>query len=325
MIDLGREIEALSARLAAFTDPACSGDLLTLLRLLYEIGRNDLPLGRLFEGHVDALQIVSRYGDPAQVAGAHSAARMGARFGVWNAEFAAEPLRLNGHTLDGGKSFASGAGILSHALVTADSEGGRQLILVDLARTPPDIDRSWWRVIGMQRSETHVVRWSNTPILPANLIGKPGDYAREPWFGGGALRFAAVQAGGIAALVDHARDHLVKTGRACDPIQASRLATLYALATAAAGAVALAARSWFDEDDDTRLALVAAARAAVAAEADRALALAQQAVGLQGMFVDHPLSAAIADLSVYLRQPAPDAQVARVGAAVADGVLTPCL
>ena len=55
------------------------------------------------------------------------------------------------------------------------------------------------------------------------------------------------------------------------------------------------------------------------------ITLAQAAIGVQAMFVDHPLSAMLADLNVYLRQPAPDAQRARLGAAVAAGLVSPSL
>ena len=248
----------------------------------------------------------------------------GAAAGVWNADLAGEPLRLDAGRLTGGKSFASGAGILSHALVTVESEHGRQLILVDLARTPPAIDRGVWNVVGMQRSATHVVRWDGAAIDPGDVIGAPGDYVREPWFSGGALRFAAVQAGGIAALVDRTRDHLVTANRAANPHQAGRLAALYGLAEAAAGAVRTAAAGWFG-DEAARLALVSAARAAVYDAGGRALALAQEAAGVQALFVAHPLAATITDLSMYLRQPDPDGQRMRVGAAVADGTLRPDL
>ena len=44
---------------------------------------------------------------------------------------------------------------------------------------------------------------------------------------------------------------------------------------------------------------------------------------LEGDAVDHPLAARLTDLSVYLRQPAPDAQRDRAGAAVAAGLLSP--
>jgi alkylation response protein AidB-like acyl-CoA dehydrogenase len=324
MIDLHSAIADRTGSMTSFRDPEDADELLALLRLLYKAGRTDLPLGRLFEGHVDAMQIVSRYGTDAQRRAVAASAKDGAAFGVWNADLKGEPLTFDRLRLTGGKSFASGAGILSHALVSVDVAEGRQLVLVDLSRTPPIIDQSFWSVVGMQRSATHIVRWEDASIDAGDLVGKPGDYTREPWFSGGALRFAAVQAGGIAALVDQTRDHLLATGRAADPHQAGRLAALFGAAEAAAGAVRKAAAIWF-ERAEARLPMVSAARAAVYAAGGQALTLAQEAVGVQALFVDHPLSATITDLSMYLRQPGPDAQRMQVGAAVANGVLRPFL
>ncbi|VXC99578.1 acyl-CoA dehydrogenase [Sphingomonas sp. 8AM] len=324
MTDLRRAIAIRSALLPGLDDPADPRALLQLLRVLYATGRVDLPLGRLFEGHVDAVQIVRRYGTPRQRDAVDAIVAAGGALGVWNADLAGEPLRLADAGLDGGKSFASGAGILSHALVSVDAAGERQLLLLDLARTAPVIDRTFWRVTGMQRSETHVVRWHEAPVSDDDVIGASGDYAREPWFSGGALRFAAVQAGGIAALLDHTTAHLVAAGRADDPHQKGRLAALYQMTEAAAGAIRTAAAGWFGEPA-ARLPLVAAARAAVYAAGGQAIELAEQAVGVQSLFADHPLAAVITDLSVYLRQPSPDAQRMQVGAAVAAGTLTASL
>lgn len=324
--DLGEAARALPF----LGDPKDAGALLALLRTLYDTGRRDLPLGRLLEGHVDALQIVGRYADPALAATTHARARDGALFGVWNADLPEGRLARDGDGMSGGKSYASGAGVLTHALVTIDEatmdgSDGRQLLLVDLDRAPPAIDRDWWRVVGMQRSQTHIVHWTNAPSDAFAPIGNPGDYVCEPWFSGGALRFVAVHAGGIAALCDHVRDHLIATGRARDPHQAGRLAALFGLADAAALVVRAAADAWFGNDDALRLARVAAARVRVAEAAEQALSIAQAAVGLPGMFHAHPLSAAMTNLAVYIRQPAPDAQRMAVGRAVADGVLVPRL
>lgn len=318
-------IAALTPRLDGIADPPDATALLRLLRLLYEVGRRDLPLGRLFEGHVDALQIVSRYGSATQRYVAQEAAARGGAFGLWNADQPGAPATFADGRLSGAKAFASGAGLLSHALVPVDVDGGRQLLLVDLANAPPAIDRSWWRVSGMQRSETHLVRWDQQPLAADAVIGRPGDYVREPWFSGGAIRFAAVQAGGIAGVVDRTRDHLVAQGRDGDPHQRGRLADLYRAAQGAADAVARAATAWGADRPEETIAHVAAARAAVYAAGEAVLSLAQAAVGVQAMFLDHPLNAALGDLAVYLRQPAPDLQRDRAGAAVAAGVLTPTL
>ncbi|WP_375396902.1 acyl-CoA dehydrogenase [uncultured Sphingomonas sp.] len=306
-------------------DPADADAFLALLRLLYATGRRDLPLGRLFEGHVDAVQIMHRYGTPAQLASLGDALDRGAMLGVWNAEFQGRSLSLEAGRLSGGKSYASGAGVLTHALVTAATPAGPQLLLIDLAGLVPMIDRTWWRTTGMQRSETHLVSWSDVPVRESDMIGRPGDYAQEPWFSGGALRFVAVQAGGVATLFDQSRDHLVKLGRADNPHQAARLAALYAMAQSAADTVRAIALRWFDEPDTARLPRVAAARLAVADLANQAMSVAREAVGLQGMFLSHPLAHTLADLPVYLCQPAPDAQRMRVGKAIADGALEPAL
>jgi hypothetical protein len=136
------DVAALTPLLADLGDPGGPAALLELLRTLYAVGRRDLPLGRLFEGHVDALQIVSRYGSSQQVSAARAAARRGAVFGVWNADKQDDPLRWQQGHLAGAKAFASGAGILTHALVSVDKEGARQLLLLDLDQTPPAIDTS---------------------------------------------------------------------------------------------------------------------------------------------------------------------------------------
>lgn len=324
MTELRTHLRALAGEQRVAGDPQDAAALLRLLRLLYRVGREDLPLGRLFEGHVDAVQIVARYGTAAQRHALAAAIGGGAMLGVWNADLAGAPLRFADGLLSGGKSFASGAGILSHALVTVDGNGRRQLLLLDLTATAPAIDRSFWRVAGMQRSETHIVRWQDAPVASDALIGAPDDYIREPWFSGGALRFVAVQAGGIARLVDGVRDHLVAMDRATDPHQAGRLARLFGLAEASAAAVRRAADGWF-ADEAARLPLVAAARAATFAAGGEALALAQEAVGVSSLFLDHPLATTITDLSMYLRQPGPDGQRMQVGAAVASGVLRPVL
>lgn len=322
---LRRDLAAAAATLPRVEDPDTPEALLALLRALYAVGRRDLPLGRLLEGHVDAVQIVARYADPEQAAALRRALEAGALLGVWNADLPEAPLRLASGRLSGGKSFASGAGVLTHALATAATPEGAQLVLVDLRARPPQIDRDWWRVVGMQRSHTHRVRWEGAAIGADACIGAPGDYAREPAFSGGALRFAAVQAGGVAALFDAARDHLRATGRAGDPFQAARLAELLICGERAASAVRRAARAAFAGELEARLASTAAARVEVADAAERAMELAQQAVGVQGMFVAHPLAAAVTDLMVYLRQPAPDAQRLRAGAAAAAGLLAPSL
>ena len=315
-------LAALHALLPVWGDPATPEDLMALLRMLYRVARRDLPLARLFEGHVDALQIIARYGDRSIADAARRSAADGAAYGVWNAALPDEPLRIEDGRLFGGKSFASGAGILSHALAGADTPEGDRLLLIDLDASRPAVDPDWWDVVGMARSHTHRVRWHGAAGAGFESVGVPGDYAREPWFSGGALRFVACHAGGVAALFDRVRDHLLAPGRAGDPHQSGRLADLHVAAQSAASAVRHATERWLAPDFVDR---VAAARVTVTGCAEQAIATAQTAVGVGGLFVAHPLSTVLTDLMVYLRQPMPDAQRMRVGQAAADGVLVPDL
>jgi alkylation response protein AidB-like acyl-CoA dehydrogenase len=195
-----------------------------------------------------------------------------------------------------------------------------QLILVDLSMTPPSIDRTWWHLRGMHRSESHLVRWQDAQIATDALIGAPGNYEREPWFSAGALRFVAVQAGGIAAILDQVRDHLVSRGRAGDPHQIARVARLFGFADQAAALCRCRAETWFMDSVDDLIAHIASVRSMISELAEQSISIAQQSVGVSSLFDSHPLSRTMTDLMVYLRQPAPDAQVAIVGRAAARGL-----
>jgi hypothetical protein len=323
--------QALSVRVKRATDglilPAWRSEdnMLALLRCIYGAGREDLAFARLLEGHIDAVQIVLVRGTQEQAGALQAAVSRGAVLGVWNADLAQAPLTVQNGQLIGGKAFASGAGLLSHALVTLNA-GDRQavqLVLVDLAETAPEIDRSWWDVAGMQASETHLVRWTGTPFDETWKIGKPGDYESEPCFSGGALRFVAAHAGGVAGLFERTRDHLQKTGRTGAVEQKARLVRLYRCADLSAGVVRRAASNWFRQTSEEKLASVAHARMSVCELAEEALLLAQRSVGAASMFKSHPLNRHMMDLTMYLKQPAPDAKIQEVGEAVANGLLVP--
>src|ERR1700761_2038282 len=96
------------------------------------VGQGDLSIGRLFEGHVNALCLFDWYATRDQLDWLDRALTEGAWFGVW----ATEPspgvqLDDDGITLKGAKTFASGAGGLTYALVTVASvNGARRLAIV---------------------------------------------------------------------------------------------------------------------------------------------------------------------------------------------------
>jgi alkylation response protein AidB-like acyl-CoA dehydrogenase len=67
-----------------FGEAGLSG--LSLSEVLQSIGSGSLPLGRLFEGHVNAIELVLRYGNHEQIELVAQEARKGKMFGVWNTD-----------------------------------------------------------------------------------------------------------------------------------------------------------------------------------------------------------------------------------------------
>lgn len=88
------------------------------------------------------------------------------------------------------------------------------------------VDRSWWRPLAMRASGSHVADMSGVVVEPEWFLGGPDDYMVQPWFSAGAIRFVAVQIGGMHAVFDAAADHLSHTGRSENPYQSHRLATM---------------------------------------------------------------------------------------------------
>ncbi len=200
------------------------GSTLTLLRVLKTLGRGNLAVGRVYEGHVNALQLVRTFGTADQIARAAADVRDGHKlFGVWNTEAAGGvrivPTGDGGYQLEGAKTFTSGAGHVARALVPGalvrpatgggdEQRVGWQMCLVPMDEVETEIDPSFWRPLGMRASASYRVAFDGVELPAGALIAEPGDYYRQPLFTGGAIRFAAVQLGGAEALFDAARDYL---------------------------------------------------------------------------------------------------------------------
>ncbi len=296
------------------TDPAALAEALRL------VGRASLPLGRIYEGHVNALRLVLRHADAAQAAAAAAAARDGALFGVWNTDVPGQILGLEARTggvrLQGRKILCSGAGWLDRALVTARARAGDppQMVLVPL-RPGERADLARWTAQGMRASATGAVDFSGIDLPAAALIGPPGAYEAQPDFSAGAWRFAAVQTGGLEALAEALREHLRRTDRGGDPYQAARLGEVAtAAATARLWVEAAAVRAEAGSADS--VAFVNLARLAVERAALEALTLVQRSIGLTAFLRPDPAERLARDLATYLRQPAPDRALAAAAAHV---------
>jgi len=305
------------------------GGTLPLLRVLKRIGRGNLSVGRLYEGHVNALLLIQQFGTPEQVEGYAADARLGRRFAVWNTEakdgIHFEPSGRGRYRMRGSKTFASGAGHVERPIVNgALPDGGWQMCVVATERAGSAvIDPSSWRPLGMRASASTRIDYSGVEVEASDLLGRPGDYRREPAFSGGAIRFAAVQLGGAEALFEATRGHLKATGRGDDPYQRARLGEM-AIAVEGGNLWLSGAAASADEPGADPAAVVAYAnmvRTAIASICENVLGWAERSVGAQGLLRPHPIERIGRDLTLYLRQPGPDAALAGVGRHVLESPL----
>jgi alkylation response protein AidB-like acyl-CoA dehydrogenase len=290
---------------------------LALLQVLYHVGRGNLAVGRLFEGHVNALLLMQRFGTPAQVARYAADAQAGHVFGVWNTENPAHGVRLEflaggNYRLHGAKTFASGSGHITRPLLTGALPGnhGWQMLILPADEQRPKLDRSFWRPLGMRATASFIADFERLEIAGNCLIGKPNDYYKQPWFGGGA-----------AAVLDETRRFLRSLGRIDDPYQRQRLGEMMTMHEAGQGWLRGAATSVpLPVQQNAALADMGAAlayanlmRTATEEICLRTLQLAERSVGARGLLQPEPFERLHRDLTHYLRQPAPDAILADAG------------
>jgi alkylation response protein AidB-like acyl-CoA dehydrogenase len=302
-----------------------------LLILLKQIGRGNLAVGRVYEGHVNALQLIQTFGTKAQIeAYAADAGDRHKIFGVWNAE-AADGVKIipidNGrYRLEGSKTFASGAGYVERPFVTGElPDGGWQMCVVPMDEVATVSDPSWWQPSGMRATASYKVDFSGVELDASALIGNPGDYYRQPWLTAGVIRFAAVQLGAAEALFDATRQYL-HLGRTNDPYQQARVGKM-AIAIESGnlwlrGAADLVAAyapvfggdpSLANDQADKLVAYANMVRTVIEQICMDVMQLCERSVGTRGLLPPHPMERIIRDLTLYLRQPVFDAALANVG------------
>jgi alkylation response protein AidB-like acyl-CoA dehydrogenase len=293
-----------------------------LFQALRLVGRGNLSVGRVFEGHVNGARLVSWYGDAHQQRRLCKQLEAGEVYGVWNTEKppGVRLTSLEGQTvLDGEKCFATGAGHIDHVIVTAASADGRQQMVIADAKDWVRADASGWCVRGMKATLSGVYNLAGLPVNAETRLGAPGDYAREPRFSAGAWRFTAVQLGGVERILSLLRDHLTTSSAGDDPVHRARFGIALASARSAYLWVREAAeRAEAPTAGPAEVAFVLMTRGVVERAGLEAIAAAERSVGTRAFFEDNPLDQACRDLSLYLRQPAPDQALDRGAAAFLD-------
>lgn len=295
------------------------GTTADLLRLLQTIGQGSLPVGRLYEGHVNALLLMQTFGTDAQIRRWADDACQGRLFSVWNTQDSdgvrLVPVAEGTYELLGGKTFASGAEHIARPLLTGSlPDGGWQMVVLPTERTLPAApDPSFWQPLGMRATTSVRMDFTGLRVDSGDLLGGAGDYYGQPAFSGGAIRFMAVQIGGAQALLEAVRAYLHSEGRTHDLFQRERTGRMAAgletgqLWLERAGALADTA------DADTLVEYTHMARAVIEEACLETLRLAERCVGARGLLRPHPIERLHRDLTLYLRQAGADNALVSAG------------
>lgn len=290
------------------------------LTALRELGRANLSVARLFEGHINAIKLVALYGTPNQQSRVFNAVRQGLLLGVWGAD-GSTPLSFSADGpvihLAGSKRFASGLHLVGEAVVTAQTADGPQLLIVRTA----DVERAdaaAWQTSGMRATHSGSYLFDGLTVGRDALLGKPGDFLREPHFEGGVWRYCAAHLGGAEALYEEMLTQLTRAGRANDPHQERRIAE--------AAIACETARLWLTRatdrvehptgDPEAAAAYTLLAREATVGACTAVMATAEAALGMAAYDERHSVDRIRRDLGLFLRQAAPDAKRARAARAL---------
>lgn len=322
----------LSRRLGGLGLGFETGNTEELLMLLKEIGRGNLAIGRVYEGHVNALQLIQTFGTQEQIESYANDARERQKiFGVWNAEASDGvkiiPLNNGKYRLKGSKTFCSGCGYVDRPFVNgALPDGSWQMCVVPMDEVEVGIDPDWWHPLGMRSTVSYKVDFTGIEVDSNTLIGKPGQYLQQPWLSGGVVRFAAVQLGGAEALFDATRKYLQDLNRIDHPHQQERLGKIAIAIESGNHWLRGAARlidqyapifgGYPDIPHEGVAKLVAYAnmtRSAIEQICMDVIALSERCIGTLGLLEPHPMERIIRDLTIYLRQPAFDVAITNVG------------
>jgi alkylation response protein AidB-like acyl-CoA dehydrogenase len=281
-------------------------------RRLAELTEVDVVAGRLAEAHTDAVAILAELGGPQP--------KRDQLWGVWAAESRDAVLAAyrtgDGVTLAGTKVWCSGAGLCTHALVTArldfgERAGQRGLFALELNQPGVRPLPSTWRNAGMAASDTRSVQFSGAAAVP---VGAPGDYLSRPGFWHGAIGVSACWLGGARAVAAPLYERAA--GESADPHTLVHLGAVDAAITAAEATLAWAAAQVDADPRDRagRAELIARrTRTVVETAVDETINRTGRALGPAPLCQDAQHARRVADLTIYVRQSHAERDLERLG------------
>jgi hypothetical protein len=314
----GERLRAIAASEPAVPLPG-SGSTWARWQQLSDWSAENLSLGRLAEGHTDALAILAEDG--------RAPADSRAVYGVWAARSGQGDTKAErvdrGWQLTGSKPFCSGYGLFDRALVTAETPEGYRLFDLDVANHVVGVHAGSWQAVGMADSRSETLEFGGPPVPLELAVGEPAFYLDRPGFWFGAAGVAACWFGGAHGLVTHLTTTL--SPGASESVLAAfgdSVAQLGALRSVLKEAAAAIDRDPFDRAGRSKMR-AQIARQAVHHGATRILELTAAAAGARPLCHDQDQSQRAADLYVYLSQHHGLQEMAELGRQTLRGVLCP--
>ncbi|KTC37789.1 MULTISPECIES: acyl-CoA dehydrogenase family protein [Pseudomonas] len=301
---LGKEMRRLcSLGLDSLPLPA-GGDTLQRWQCLAAVAGHDLGLCKLYEGHTDALAIM-------QELRAQSVPE-GSIWGTWASEppQARVMVRREGDraVLSGRKAWCSGAGVVTHGLLTAwDDDGQQQLVAVPMDQPNLCVTDDGWHAVGMANTGSVEILLENAEGW---YVGPAGGYLSRPGFWLGGIGIAACWFGAARELARHLAQHCHARP---DPHALAHLGAVDR-ALGACIAVLRQAANAADQQPDGPFEHSARLCRAVAEEtAETVISHVGRAMGAGPYCKDPHFARLIADLPVYLRQSHAERDLAALG------------
>jgi len=284
------------------------GDTATRWRRLAAVTETDIVAGRLAEAHTDAIAILTELGGPEP--------KPDQLWGVWAAEPPDAVVYAHGVgdaiTLDGTKAWCSGAGLCSHALITARlPSGDRGLFAVNLGHSAVRPLPSTWRNPGMTQADTRSVRLTGAPGI---AVGRPGQYMSRAGFWHGAIGVSACWLRAARSVA-----HPLYERAAVDGVDPHTLAQLGAVDASLAAAEAMLTAAAADVDADpmnrtgTAEVIARRTRAVVETAVEETLSRTARALGPGPLCQDAGHAQRVADLAIYVRQSHAERDLERLG------------
>lgn len=197
-IDLHQRGMAWLASMPSLPLPG-SGATLERWRRLAQLASEDVCLAKLLEAHYDAQAILAELSGPD--------AKPNELWAVWAAEppsaqVTYRPTSPDTGILDGTKAWCSGAGWVTHALVTVREGAQRRLVAVDLRQAGIGPAAGEWAAVGMARIVSGPLSFCGAQAFP---VGEPDAYLSRPGFWHGGAGIAACWYGAAVAVADQLR------------------------------------------------------------------------------------------------------------------------